>query len=399
MNKALQLIFTLSSLSTGIMLPVFTLVLLEKGANLKTLPLLMAVYSLTVLFLELPSGILADMVGRKAVFLVSCGFNAISLSVLFFSSNLIPLIIAVVFSGLGRAFSSGSLDAVIIDRALENGGEDCLPKVTSQLAVLEGSGLAAGGIAGGILASVLGTYNIIIILRLVLTAIIFLPCLIFVKEPRVQPKTDEGVPDPSLAEVIRQGKSLILNHHELGLILADVFFTGFFLFTMETYWQPAFTSMPDMSGNSWLLGIITFTGFLSVTGGNILVRRFLSTSKSSWWKILYISRIAMAATMVAFSILNGAISFIVCYAGIYLMLGIGNIPESSLINKLTPGEMRASMLSLNSLVSQVGGLCASLFSSAAVVSLKFSGIWLVSGILMFCYSAFLTVIVLVRKVR
>ena len=399
MNKMLQVIFTVNNLSTGIILPVLTLVLMEKGADLRTLPLLMAVYSLTVLLLELPSGILADMFGRKAVFLISCGFQLISFILLLISNNLIWLVPTIIFLGLGRAFSSGSLDAIIIDRTLENGGENCLPKVTSRLAVLEGAGLAAGSIAGGLAASAFGTYNSIIIIRLILTAIVTLLCLVFVTEPPRQHEADNKAPGQSLAAMVKQGKQLILEHHELGLILIGVFITGFFLFTVETYWQPAFKAIPNIAGSTWLFGIVTFIGFFSVTVGNILSRKLLISFKHSWWSIFNISRVILAAVILIFAVISGVARFIIFYAGMYMMLGTSNVSESSLVNKYTPNDMRASMLSLNSLVSQIGGLCSSLFSSAMVIRLGFSGIWLVAGILMTSYAVFLAVIGIIPVIK
>ena len=71
MSKTKQLIIFLNYASLGILLPVLTLILLRKGADLKTLPLLIASYSAAVLCFELPSGICADLYGRKTVFLIS----------------------------------------------------------------------------------------------------------------------------------------------------------------------------------------------------------------------------------------------------------------------------------------------------------------------------------------
>lgn len=399
MSKMLQVIFTANNLSMGIILPVLTLVLLEKGANLQTLPLLMAVYSLTVLLLELPSGIFADMFGRKAVFLISCGFQLMSFTLLLVSYNLIGLVSAIVFLGFGRAFSSGSLDAILIDQAMDKGSGDCLPKVTSRLAVLEGAGLAAGSIAGGLAASIFGTYGSIIIIRLILTAIVTLLSLLFIGEPPRRPEEGETVPVTSLTAMLGQGRRLIIDHRELGFILPGVFLTGFFLFTLETYWQPAFTSIPHAADNTWLLGVITFIGFFSATAGNYVAHKLLSSFKVSWWNTFTVSRIIMAAILLVFAVVKGTAGFISLYAGIYLLLGTGNVPESSLVNKYTPNDMRASMLSLNSLVSQLGGLCASLFSSILVNRFHFSGIWLTAGILMGCYAVFLALLPVMPAIK
>ena len=59
----------------GIMLPVITLLQLEKGLNLFQISITMSIYSATVVLLELPTGGLADTIGRKRVYLISLFFN------------------------------------------------------------------------------------------------------------------------------------------------------------------------------------------------------------------------------------------------------------------------------------------------------------------------------------
>jgi len=381
MNKLQQSIMAINSFSTGILLPVLNLVLLEKGSSLQTLPLLLAIYSLTVLCLELPSGIFADMYGRKAVFLLSCGFQIISFSLLIAASNIIWLIFAVIFFGLGRAFSSGSLDALFIDQALALYGEGCLAKVTARLAVLDGIGLALGGIAGGFIANVTGTYTGNIGLRLVLTVALFILCLAFVKE---QPPHDAklGKQRTSLIELIRQGKQVVFNTPKFGLLFIGVFFIGFLLFSLETYWQPAFMKIATAKNNTWILGLITFAGFLAVIIGNTIAQKLLDRPGKSWWNGYNICRIMMTAVILIFAFQKSATGFVSWYAGIYLLLGAGNVAESTLINKYTPSNMRASVLSLTSLVAQIVGLCASIFSSIMIIRLQFSGIWIVAGVLL-----------------
>jgi predicted acyltransferase len=69
-----------------------------------------------------------------------------------------------------------------------------------------------------------------------------------------------------------------------------------------------------------------------------------------------------------------------------MMLGASNAAEGALINKFTPNSMRASMLSLNSLIAQIGSLCASVFSSIMILKLQFTGIWLAAGMLLGGYA-------------
>lgn len=388
MTKMQQAIITINSFSMGILLPVFNLVLLEKGSNLQTLPLLLAIYSTTVLCLELPSGICADIYGRKAVYLLSCGFLFISSCLMFAANNMVWLIFTITFFGLGRAFSSGSLDALFIDYALALHGEDCLAKVTSRIAVLDGAGLAVGCIVGGFISNLAGNYLVNIILRAVLTVMLFIMCLVFIKEQPIHAREKHT----SLIDHIRKGKQVLFSTPKFGFIFMGIFFTGFLLCAIETYWQPAFMQLPTMQNSTWVLGFIAFLGFLAVAFGNIIVQKLLDKYSRSWWNVYNICRIIFAICILVFAFQKKNTGFVLWYAGVYLLLGASNVAESTLINKLTPNNMRASVLSLSSLTAQIGALCASVFSSIMILRLEFSGIWIIAGGLLGGYAIIMTAI-------
>lgn len=377
MTKMQQIVYAANSFSTGIMIPVLTLMLLDKGSDLQTLPLLLAIYSLSVLCFELPSGILADMYGRKTVFLLSCGFLVLSFSLLLLAEKIVSLIAAIILFGLGRAFCSGSLDALIIDHALEAYGEGYIAKTASRLAVLESGGLALGGIAGGLIYNFTGTYSSNIIVRLTLTVLLIVLCIVFIKD-KPQHDIKQQKQRIKLNEIIRQGSQVISNKPKFGLILIGILFTGFSLFTVETYWQPALMQFTPSNGK-WVLGLVTFFGYSVIIFGNMVAQKLLDNSKISWWNIYNIFRITIAAIILVFAFQKSATGFVCWYAVIYMLLGAGNVAESSLINKYTPNNMRASMLSLSSLVAQIGGFSGSLFSSIMILRLHFSGIWIVAG--------------------
>jgi MFS family permease len=387
MNRLNQSIIVLNSFSTGILLPVFNLVMLERGSTLQTLPLLLAIYSATVLCMELPSGICADRYGRREVFLLSCTFQFIAFSILLAADDMLWLVIAVIFHGLGRSFSSGSLDALIIDQTLMEKGDGSLAGVTARMALLDGLGLAAGGVSGGLLADLAGSNAANIILRIVFCVVLFILVLYFIKEQPIHEK--EAL--ITIAEHLRQGKGLISAAPGLGYLLTGVFFTGVFLSSVETYWQPAFMQLNDAQGSTWLLGVIVFSGFASVALGNLLVQKLLEKYSGSWWTIYNICRLVFAACISVFALQKGRAGFILWYSLSYMLLGSGNVAESTLINRLTPNSMRASILSLSSLLLQIGALGSSLLCSAIIMKLHFTGIWLLAGGLLGGYALVVTV--------
>jgi MFS family permease len=387
MTKIQQIIIFINKFSLGIMVPILNLILLEKGADLETLPIIMALYAVTVLCFELPSGVFADLYGRKTVFLLSCGFQVLSLILLILSNNVIWLIFSIIFNGISRSFSSGSLDALVIDQAITVQGEECLPKITSRLAILDAIGLATGSIAGGIISYIGSTYLTNIVLRIGLVIIVFILCLLFIRETQQQRGREERI---SLSKHLQNSKSLILSVPIFKYIFIGVFFTGFFIITLETYWQSAFLRVSTLADSSWVLGIITFIGYMAVASGSSLSLKALEKFRNHHWRIYILSQLILCGSILILALQRSGLGFILGYAGIYLLLGLGDVVTNSLINKHTPNQTRASILSLNSFILQIGAMCASLFSSIMVSRLEIWGIWIVAGSLIGGYAFLVT---------
>ena len=394
MNRIKQLIIFLNYASLGILLPVLNLILLNRGAGLKTLPLLIAGYSATVLCLELPSGICADLHGRKTVFLISGVCQLLSVGLLFFAENWIWLLCCIVLNGVSRAFSSGSLDALIIDQALQEKGENSLPDITARLAIMEEAGLAVGCILGGFLSGLGDSYNANILLRGILTAVTMGLCIFGIREDRICGSKTER---PPLAHHIKKGFRAVFAKPDFPFILAGMMFTGFFITPIETYWQPAYLKLSDLSQRTWMLGILSFVGFFLAAAGNSFCRRLLLKFPGRQWRIYGISRVFLGSALLILALWNSVWIFVMAYGGIYLLLGTGSVAENTLINQYTPGPLRASVLSLGSFLLQTGSVCGSVFSSLFVEQIDIAGLWLTSGGVMIVYTILITALVTAKK--
>ena len=71
MKRSHILLFGANAFGTGLLAPVLSLVLLSHGATMENLSLCIGIFAVMVVVLELPSGILADLIGRKRIFLIS----------------------------------------------------------------------------------------------------------------------------------------------------------------------------------------------------------------------------------------------------------------------------------------------------------------------------------------
>lgn len=117
--------------------PVFTILFLDYGLSLEQFALLNTVWAITIVCCEVPSGALADLLGRKQLLVLTSILMILELSVIAF----VPIdYINVVFwaffvnrilSGLAEAMASGADEAIAYDSLIQDGDPAQWPRVLS----------------------------------------------------------------------------------------------------------------------------------------------------------------------------------------------------------------------------------------------------------------------------
>lgn len=101
--------------------------------------------------LELPTGAIADIIGRRYTVLFGYIAAAISSIVLVSTADFTTIFIATVFAGLSEALISGSLEALLFDSAKEVGQEKEFAKVMADTGFTFQIGLVIAAFSGGFL--------------------------------------------------------------------------------------------------------------------------------------------------------------------------------------------------------------------------------------------------------
>ena len=135
----------------GIGTTVMSLMLLSKGSTVDTLGFITAIYSVFIVLFEFPSGVLADILGQKKIYLVSLALSILGYIIVLFSNNLVWLFIGFSFYGIARACSSGSVEALFISQYIQKNGKENLHRLMSALSSGEVIGLASGALLGGVI--------------------------------------------------------------------------------------------------------------------------------------------------------------------------------------------------------------------------------------------------------
>lgn len=111
------------SFAWGIFAPICMLYPLRRGFDMTDLAMVISVLFLVQLAAEIPTGIVADRFSRRGSIAIGQGLNALAMVLIVLADTFALLTCAFVLLGLGSAFNSGSMSALVYD-ALKVEGQD-----------------------------------------------------------------------------------------------------------------------------------------------------------------------------------------------------------------------------------------------------------------------------------
>jgi MFS family permease len=128
----------------------------QRGMSIPLVVLTEIIYALTVILLEVPSGIAADKFGRKRMMVVAGFFGCCEFLILVFAAKFWHFAAAVFVAGIGRAASSGAETALLYDSLLVCGEEHKFEKCLGRLNAWDFTAAIIAALSGSVMASLYG---------------------------------------------------------------------------------------------------------------------------------------------------------------------------------------------------------------------------------------------------
>ncbi|SDX75704.1 MFS transporter [Paenibacillus sp. CF384] len=373
----------------GLILPVSSLFMLDKGLNLQEIGLIFAVSSAAVLLLELPTGGLSDALGRKRVYLISLLFMLGAVLLVMVSWNLITLMIGYILFGIARALSSGSIDAWFVDEYNRLEPEGDLSSKLAKAGIFIPLAMGISALAGGWLPDLLGPltsdfgagiYSINFIAMAVMILVQFLLTAKLVVEQIHESRT------MSMLSGFRQLPQLVTDSVQYGfkqiavfLLLLTSLAWGFAFSGLETYWQPQVKNMLGPDSANWQFGLLTAGYFLSASAGSLLFTPLSKLMRMPVTVLLFGFRSALGILFLILAAQHGVAGFTVFYFILFMSNGIAGSPDMALFNQQLNENNRSTMQSLNSLFLQLGGMIGSFVHGFIAQYASISITWCVAG--------------------
>lgn len=397
LRRRFVLITFLTWLAPGLMIPGSVLIMTARGLDLRLVGVVFLVQGLLTAGLELPTGGLADVIGRRGVLAVSAVFGAASLVWVAVATTGWEFIVIVVLRAIARALSSGPAEAWYVDavHAVDKDGDIRTGLAHSQTA---GSvGLGAGTLVGGLLPLIaalpadglLIPLSVPMLASAAVYAVLFAVVATGMREPA---RTDarptvgallRGVP-ATVAEGIRIGfRNPVLARIMLGTAVLGVALNSVELLVPGR--MAALTGGEDSGATAY--GVVTMIGFgASGIGSSLsnLATRLTGTSRRAAITGVLVSASGLLSLFATggLSGVPGMIATGCGYAFIFIGLGIAGPVRSELVHHEVDASQRATVISIQSLALQGGGTASVMVVTWISTQWSAPAAWLVSGALL-----------------
>ncbi len=358
-RRRYHLLLALRFIPTGLFITVFVLLLRDRGLSLAEIGLGTAAQGIVMLFLELPSGGLADALGRKPVLVLAGLVSMLATAVVLVADTVLLLAVAFALQGVFRALDSGPLQAWFIDASFAADPNAAIERDLARADVVICASIGAGALLGGLIVHADGLVGLAplaapIVLGLVVQGVGVVAVITLMDEVR----SGQGwaAARQSVAEVptvVREAVHLIRGSSLLTALVIGELLWGFGMLAFEMLLPPR---LAEVSGGvdeaASLLGpAITAAWVLSAVGAAVapmLVRRL-----GSGWAGFSL-RLAHGATVVAMGLAAGPTGLIVAYLATYWVHGATAPIHYGMVHRAVESSHRATVVSANSLTSQVG---------------------------------------------
>ena len=320
----------------SLIMPIIVLFYEEHGLGLQDVFVLKSVYSIVAVTLEIPSGYLADVWGRKKCLISGCSLFFIGVSVYALTSSFTAFLCAEILLGIGQTLVNGADSALLYDTTLYYKKEDQYLKYEGLITMIGNFAEALAGIFGGLLA----VYS----LRLpfyaqVGVAFIGIPAALSLHEFNMKGKVQSPI-----AEIIRIIKYSLFTNRKLCCNIMYSGIIGAATLTMAWFVQPVLIFLDTPT--SWF-GIIWTV--LNLTVG------IAALYSDKIEKVMGMNKMNM---MILICIAGGylALAYNLTYYGLiilllfYIVRGFATPVLKGYINQLTFSEMRATVLSIRNFV-------------------------------------------------
>ncbi len=349
----------LSTLAASLIWGINTLFLLDAGLNNAQAFGANAFFTLGQVLFEVPTGVVADLWGRRASYLA--GTVTLLLSTLLYylmwrlQAPFWGWALSSAAIGLGFTFFSGATEAWLVDGLKQAGYKGNLDSVFAKGGIVSGAAMLAGSVAGGYVAQI-SNLGVPYLARSAMLALTFLAALLFMKDHGFQPDRSQGVWKRMRTIFSASVQNGFRRPAVRWIMLGAPFATAasiYAFYAMQPY-------LLELYGHPQAYGVAGLAAAV-VAGAQILGGLLVKQIRRLFFRRTLVLILGTVAGTVALAVIGGTSSFWVAVSVLVLwaitFAAISPIRQAYL-NGLIPSEQRATILSFDSLMGSAGAAVA-----------------------------------------
>ncbi|TDC09227.1 MFS transporter [Nonomuraea longispora] len=386
-----MLVSFLTWLPIGLAMAAQVLLMTERGLGLAQIGLATTVFSIVTVSLELPTGGLADVLGRRVVLAASAAFTVAALVLMSVSTTLWMFMAAGVLKGVARALSSGPATSWYVDtlHGVEGRDADLKPGL-ARGGAMESAALCAGVLAGGGLPLLVPPSLILPLAAPSLVGAVAAALLLFVvvfalPEPAHRRRTLPGV----LREVpatVAGGVRLVAGRPLLRRLAMVAAATGAVLMTIELLTPGRLAELAGTAeGGGMTYAVVAALGFAGSAMGNALVPRVARLAGGSAGgavagTVLAALSVGALAATAGLEGLPGTLSAGLAYVVLFVGISLTGTLCLELTHRAVTAAERTTVASTSSIALQSGGTLANLTLGALAAQAGLAAAWAVVAV-------------------
>jgi MFS family permease len=348
-----------NTLAASLIWGINTIFLLDAGlTNLEAFAA-NAFFAAGMLVFEVPTGVVADVWGRRASFLLGTVTLAVTtvMYVLLWQveAHFVLWALVSLLLGLGFTFFSGATEAWLVDALRATAFEDPLESVLARGQVISGGAMLGGSVAGGYLAQ-LTNLGVPFLLRAAILAAMFAVAFRLMHDVGFTPNRGSR-PLSEMRRIVHDSVDHGLRVPAVRYLMLAAPFTGgvalYVFYALQPY-------LLDLYGNDHAYGIAGLAAAI-VAGAQILggmaatgIRKLFRRRTSA----LLTAEVLSALSLVLVGLSN-SFWIVIALIVVWGLLFAATMPiRQAYINDQIPSEQRATILSFDSLMASSGGVAA-----------------------------------------
>ncbi|TFD65392.1 MFS transporter [Cryobacterium ruanii] len=334
-----------------------TLFLLDAGLSNFEAFAANAFFTVGMVIFEIPTGVVADTVGRKASYLLGTITLSITTGLYWmlwlWHAPFVWWALVSVLLGLGFTFFSGAVEAWLVDALAHTGYTGSLEAVFGRGLVVTGIAMFTGSVLGGVIAQVTNL-GVPFLVRAGVLVVLFVFAYIVMKDLGFTPDRSIG-PLKATRNVLTQSVEHGLKRRSVRYVIFSAPFAGgvgiYAFYALQPYLLQLYGDPTAYS----VAGLAAAVLSVAQVGGGLLAPRIRSLFAKRTGMILVAGLISVG-TLVALG-LNSlfwlAVILLVVWGFVFAVAGP---VRQAYLNDMIPSKQRATVLSFDSLFGSLGGV-------------------------------------------